>query len=111
MIILYSAVLALTACEMVLTEHRLSSCGFQAQQLRVSGSKAQGLLLLQCSGLVAPGMWDLGSPARDRTLIPCTARQILNHWTTSKVLQYIFYLFSNCRIIALQNVVSCQTST
>ena len=27
-------------------------------------------------------MWDLSSPSRDRTLIPCIGRKILNHWTT-----------------------------
>ena len=30
-------------------------------------------------------MWDLSSPTRDRTGIPCIARRILNHWTTRKV--------------------------
>ena len=33
-----------------------------------------------------PGMWDFSSLTRDRTCIPCTARQILNHWTTKEVL-------------------------
>ena len=35
-------------------------------------------------GLVAlrHGMWDLGSPARDQTHVPCIGRQILSHWTT-----------------------------
>ena len=31
------------------------------------------------------GMWDLSSPTRNRTLIPCIARQILNHWITREV--------------------------
>ena len=30
-------------------------------------------------------MWDLNSLTRDRTCSPCIRRQILNHWTTSKV--------------------------
>ena len=30
-------------------------------------------------------MWDLISPTRDQTYIPCIGRQILNHWTTRKV--------------------------
>ena len=30
-------------------------------------------------------MWDLSYPTRDRTRIPCIARQILNHWTTREV--------------------------
>ena len=31
-----------------------------------------------------PGIWDLSSPTRDKTHI-CTARQILNRWTTREV--------------------------
>ena len=31
------------------------------------------------------GMWDLGSQTRDQTLVPCIARQSLNHWTTRDV--------------------------
>ena len=30
-------------------------------------------------------LWDLTSPTRDWTSVPCTARQILSHWTTSEV--------------------------
>ena len=30
-------------------------------------------------------MWDLSSPNRDGTHVPCTGRQILNHWTTREV--------------------------
>ena len=29
--------------------------------------------------------WDLSSPTSDRTHVPCTARRILNHWTTREV--------------------------
>ena len=36
------------------------------------------------------GMWDLSSPARDQTLVPCIARQILNLWTTRAVSGPIF---------------------
>ena len=31
------------------------------------------------------GMWDLSSPTRDQTGVPCIARQVLNHWTTREV--------------------------
>ena len=31
------------------------------------------------------GMWDLSSPTRDRTHVPCIGRWILNHWTTRGV--------------------------
>ena len=27
-------------------------------------------------------MWDLSSPTRDQTHIPCIGGQIINHWTT-----------------------------
>ena len=35
-------------------------------------------------------MWDLSSPARDRTHIPCIRRKILNHWTPREVLSSLF---------------------
>jgi len=41
------------------------------------------ILLLQ---MLPQGIWDLSSPTRDQTSIPCIARQILNHWTTRQVL-------------------------
>ena len=31
------------------------------------------------------GLWDLNSLTRDQILIPCTARQMLNYWTTREV--------------------------
>ena len=34
-------------------------------------------------------MWDLSFPMRDWTRIPCTARQILNYWTTREVPLFI----------------------
>ena len=30
-------------------------------------------------------MWNLSSPTRDLTWVPCVGRQILNHWTTMEV--------------------------
>ena len=35
-------------------------------------------------------MWDLSSPTRDQTCIPCIGRQLLNHWTTGEVPVFIF---------------------
>ena len=41
-------------------------------------------------------MWDLSSPTRDWTCVPCVARQILNYWATREVTYYSFDLyFSN----------------
>ena len=56
-----------------------------------------GLLLLQSTGPRAQqsacgvlagllrGIWDLNSPTRDRTHLPCIGRWILNHWTVREV--------------------------
>ena len=50
----------------------LSSCCSWAQEHWLSS--------LWSMGLVAP--WHVGSSqTRDQTCVPCTARQILNHWT------------------------------
>ena len=37
-------------------------------------------------------MWDLSSPAKAGTHIPCIGRQIFNHWTTRKVPKPIWFL-------------------
>ena len=50
----------------------LSSCGVYAQLFLV--------------------VWDLGSQTRDRTQLPCIARQNLNHWTTGKSLSFFLML-------------------
>ena len=56
-----------------------------------------GLLLLQSTGPRARqsacgvlagllrGIWDLNSPTRGRTHVPCIGRWILNHWTVREV--------------------------
>ena len=33
------------------------------------------------------GLWDLHSPTRDQTCVPCIGRWILNHWTIREVPQ------------------------
>ena len=43
-------------------------------------------------GLVSPGLWDLSSPTRDRTWVPCIARWILNHWATREVPEFLVKL-------------------
>ena len=35
-------------------------------------------------------MWDLSSPTRDQTHVPCTGRQILNHWPRREVPSSLF---------------------
>ena len=42
-----------------------------------------------CTRVYLPqSMWDLSSPTRDQTCIPCIGRQRLNHWTARKVPSY-----------------------
>ena len=44
-------------------------------------------------------MWDLSSPTRNRTCIPCTGRQILNHWATREVPHMLFlFLAAPCSL-------------
>ena len=61
-----------------------SSCGPQAQQLWLLGSRAQAQQLWH-TGLVA--LRHVGSSwSRDRTHVPCHGRRILNHCATGEVL-------------------------
>ena len=62
--------------------HSLYNCGVLAPEH--VGSLVEAYLL--------QGMWDLSSLTRDRTHVPCTARWILNHWTTRKVLECDLFL-------------------
>ena len=50
--------------------HGLSSCVSQTSE------RASELSDFSNCG----NMWDLSSPTRDQTLVPCIAVQILNHW-------------------------------
>ena len=60
-----------------------SSCGMQAQQLWLTGSRAQAQQLWHM-GLVA--LWHVGSSwTRVGTCVPCIGRQILNHGATREV--------------------------
>ena len=40
-------------------------------------------------------MWDLSSPTRGWTCVPCIGRQILNHWTAREVLHIYFRISSS----------------
>ena len=55
-------------------------CSTQTQALLLSGSRAPARQL-GCTRLVASRHVG-SSKTRDRTGVPCVARQILNHWTT-----------------------------
>ena len=73
--------------------HGLCSCGVQAPECMGSVVCGRWALSLRrvSSVVVAQGlncptaMWDLSSPSRDQTCIPCIGRQILYHWTTRVV--------------------------
>ena len=43
------------------------------------------LLLIHVLDFWPQGMWDLSSPIRDRTRVPCIGRRSLNHWTAREV--------------------------
>ena len=69
----------------------LYSCGEQA--FLCSGFSCCGAWALGCECLVAS--WHmLSSQTKDQTRVPCTGRQILNHWITREVPshRYIFCL-------------------
>ena len=51
------------------------------------------------------GMWDLSSPTRDRTRVPCIGRRILNHWTTREVPLCVF-LDINSLDLSFANIFS-----
>ena len=51
-------------------------------------------------------MWDLSSPIRYQTSVPCIGRWILNHWTTMEVLTVIFYILTGSVVIELNVFVN-----
>ena len=80
---------------MQLTGSSLAQSGLSAlsSQLRMQNPGTEGLLHLKVFiwshnffFLAAPhGMWDLSSPTKDQTHIPCIGRQSLNHWTSREI--------------------------
>ena len=59
-----------------------------------TGSRAWAQLLWRV-GLVAPQHVEC-SWTRDRTLVPCLGRQILNHWTTREVPVWSYFFKDEC---------------
>ena len=49
-------------------------------------------------------MCDLSSPMRGWTCVPCTARQILNHWTTREVPLTVHFYKAKCFSSRVQKV-------
>ena len=58
--------------------HGLCGCGLGALERMGSVAAALGFEVLQ-------GTWDLPLLTGDQTRMPCTARPILNRWTTREV--------------------------
>ena len=65
----------------------LSGCG--TRPLEIEG------LVVASHGLSC--LWDLISPTKDRTHIPCIGRQVLNHRTTREVPKALQFLKKCCR--------------
>ena len=64
--------------------HGLCGCGLGA--LGALGALERMSSVVAAPGFeVLQGTWDLPLLTGDRTRIPCTARPILNHWTTREV--------------------------
>ena len=77
----------------------LGSCCMWAQQLLLPGSRTQARELWHM-GLAAPQQVR-SSQTRDSTGVPCTARQITNHWATREapqiLLQHFYSVIMECR--------------
>ena len=66
-----------------------SICSTRAQQLWLTGSRAQAQQLW-CTGLVAP-RHVASSRTRARTRVPCIGRRILQHCTTREIPKQVFF--------------------
>ena len=75
---------ALEHVGLVAVLHRLSSGGTCASLVVAGGPGCP------CS------MWDLSSPSRNQTHIPCFRRQILNYWITGEVLSLLYFKSFSC---------------
>ena len=99
-LIFFLAVLGLCCCTFGL----FYSCGVQASHC--SGFSHCRAWALECVGIHRCGTWALehmawallprgigeSSQARNQTHVPCIGRQILNYWTTKKILFTCFKL-------------------
>ena len=108
------AVLGLHCCV-----HAFSSCGeqgllssYSAWASHCSGFSCPRAQALGCMGFSSCGIRGLVAPqhvgssqTRDSAGVPCTARQILNHWTTREaphmLLQNFYSVIMECRNLDL----------
>ena len=54
------------------------------------------------TGASLHGMWDFSSLTRNVTHVPCTGRQILNHWTIREIPRVISQLGHRGRLVTGQ---------
>ena len=64
--------------------------GVFSLQRRDSLALVRGLSSCSTWAELVHSMWDLSSPTRDQTCVPCIAKQIFNHWTTREVSKWLF---------------------
>ena len=65
--------------------HELLLWSTDSREDRISSCSALASLVAAC-GLSCPGACGISVPwTRDQTQVPCTGRQIFNHWTTREV--------------------------
>ena len=66
-------------------------------QLWLTGSRTHSLSSSGAWAWLLYGLWDLSSPIRDRTCVPCIERWILLHyWTTTEVPETLSFPFFRC---------------
>ena len=78
----------------------MNSCGFL--QSHRAGASCWGARVCSSCGaqaLFPCGTWDLSSPTRDWTLIPCIGRWSLNYWTIRKVPNLLYWNIKVCLIM------------
>ena len=95
-------------------------CGVQASHCSGFSLFGQHRLQAQTSVLTAHGLSSCGTWAqlshwhvesswmRDRTYVPCTVRQVLNHWTTRKDL-ISFFSYCKCLLLIYRNTIDICT--
>ena len=70
----------------------LSTCGLPTVEAFAVERRLQGFRSCSAWAALLLGMWKKSSRTRDWIHVPCTARRILNHWTTREVLSFLFQI-------------------
>ena len=68
--------------------------------------RCMGFSLVAVPGLTcSSGMWDLSFQTRDQICIPCTGRQIINHWMTRDVPVLLFWKWDHSQMVSVQPLI------